>query len=148
MSYGFWLAACLTGVITAAVTLLGFDQLQGTMLTLVEREFPNETPATREDVVTAALGIIIGGGAVLVLVQTMVAMSMNAGRRAARPILVVLAAITAGYAVAVYRSSQIETRVGLVVTVSLMVIALVLMFLVRKGDWFTGKQVAQYDVYD
>lgn len=147
MSYGFWLVACLGAVVTAAVTLLEFDARQQALLTIVEREFPNEAVATRDDVATLAVAVLIGFGVVVALLQLMVSLSMHAGRRAARPVLVLLAVIGAGYVAAVYQSVPVETQIGLIVTLALTAVAIILMFSVPPGIWFTGK-AEHFDVYE
>jgi len=148
VSYWCWLTACLVGTITAAVAVLSFDQLQAGLLTLVEREFPNEATAMRDDVATAALAILVGFGVTVVLAQMMVAISMHAGRRGARPALVLLAITGGVYVAGVLGAVPLATRVGLLITAGLMAVAAILMFVPGVGRWFTGKHSNHYSLVD
>jgi len=148
VSYWCWLTACLVGTTTAAVTVLSFDQLQAGLLTMVEREFPNEATATRDEVATAALAILIGFGVTVVLAQMMVAILMHAGRRGARPALVLLAVIGGVYVVGVLGAVPLATKVGLLITAGLMAVAAILMFVPGVGRWFTGKHSNHYSLVD
>lgn len=151
VSYWLWLAACLIGVITVAATLIYFSQLQAGMLSMIERQFPRETPATREQVATAAVAILIGAGVLVVLVQMALAILLHSGRGWARFALVVFGVIGIGYGIAVVGAAPMVTKAGLGATVVLMVIAGVLMFLSRARTWFAqGHRVhsASYDNSD
>jgi len=118
------------------------------LLTLVEREFPNEATAMRDDVATAALAILVGFGVTVVLAQMMVAISMHAGRRGARPALVLLAITGGVYVAGVLGAVPLATRVGLLITAGLMAVAAILMFVPGVGRWFTGKHSNHYSLVD
>ncbi len=136
VSYWLWLAACLVGVITAAATLRYYGELQAAVLSMVDRQFPAETPAMREEVATVALAILIGGGVVLILVQMALAIVMRSGRGWARFALIVPTLVGALYSVAVFGTAPMTTRVGLLTTTTVMLIAAVLMFLTNARSWF------------
>ncbi len=147
VSYWLWLVACLVGVITAAATLRYFGELQAAILSIVEQQFPRETPGTRENVATATLAILIGAGVVVVLVQMALAMAMHSGRGWARFALILPALLVALYSVAVFGIAPMMTRAGLLTTAALMVIAAVPMFLPSVRAWFAQQRLARSGDY-
>jgi hypothetical protein len=136
VSYWTWLGACLVGVITAAATLRYYGDLQAAVLSMVDRQFPGETPAMREEVATATLAILIGGGVALILVQMALALVMRSGRGWARFALLAPALVGGLYSVAVFGTAPMATRAGLLTTTALMLIATILMFLPNARPWF------------
>ncbi|MGH3944594.1 MAG: hypothetical protein ACRDSI_06060, partial [Pseudonocardiaceae bacterium] len=147
VSYWVWLAACLVGVITAAATLRYFGELQAAILSIVEQQFPGETPGTRENVATATLAILIGAGVVVVLVQMAFAMAMHSGRGWARFVLIGPALLVALYSVAILGTAPMMTQAGLLTTTVLMVIAVVPMFLPGARAWFAQQRLARSGGY-
>ena len=143
VSYWVWLAACLVGVITAAATLRHFDELQDTFMSIVARQFPDETPATRAEVATATLAILISAGVVVILTQMALAMAMHSGRGWARFALILPALLGTLYGVAVFGTVPMTTRVGLLATTALMIIAGVPMFLPGARAWFAQRRLAR-----
>ncbi len=148
VSYWLWLGACLVGVITAAVALRYFGELQAAVLSIVERQFPRETPAMREQVATATLATLIGAGVLVVLAQLAFAIAMHAGRGWARFALVLLTLLGALYSVAASATAPTMTRAGLLTTTVLMVIAMVPMFLPGARTWFAQQRLARSGGYD
>ncbi|MGH3914502.1 MAG: hypothetical protein ACRDTC_14020 [Pseudonocardiaceae bacterium] len=148
VSYWLWLAACLMGVITVAATLIYFSELQAGMLSMIEQRFPSETPATREQVATAAVAILIGAGVLVVLVQMTLAILLHSGRGWARFALVVFGILGTGYGVVVVGAAPVVTKAGLGATVGLMVLAGVLMFLPRARTWFAQPHRVHSAGYD
>lgn len=148
VSYWLWLGACLVGVITAAVTLPYFGELQTVILSIVERQFPGEAPATREQVATTALATLIGAGVAVILVQMAFAIAMHSGRGWARFAIALLALLGALYGVAVFGTAPTVTRAGLLATTVLMVIAMVPMFLPGPRAWFAQQHLARSGGYD
>ena len=147
VSYGLWLAACLLGVITAAATLNYFDQLQADLLSLVEQEFPNEAPAKRDEVATAAVAILIGAGVLIFVVQTAFAVAMHSGRGWTRYPLVLFTFAGVAYNIVVVGAVPTVTQVGLPASTALMVIAMVLMFVPPTQAWFTQRHLARSGGY-
>ncbi|MGH3786284.1 MAG: hypothetical protein ACRDRG_06945 [Pseudonocardiaceae bacterium] len=139
VSYWLWIGACLVGVITAAATLRYFGELQAAVLPIVEQQFPDETPAKREQVATATLATLIGAGVVLVLVQMTLAIAMRSGRGWTRFALVGLTLLGALYSVAVSGAVPITTKTGLLITIALMLIATVPPFLPHARPWFDSR---------
>jgi hypothetical protein len=143
VSYWLWLVACLVGVITAAATLRYFGELQAAVLSIVEQQFPGETPATRENVATATLATLIGAGVLVVLVQMAFAMAMHSGRGWARFALVLPTLLGALYSVAVFGTAPMLTRAGLLATIALTISAVVAMFLPGARAWFARRRLAR-----
>jgi hypothetical protein len=146
-SYWLWLTACLVGVITAAATLRYFGELQAAILSIVEQQFPLETPGTHENVATATLAILIGAGVVVVLVQMAFAMAMHSGRGWARFALILPALLVALYSVAVFGIAPTMTKAGLLTTAAMMVSAAVPMFLPGARAWFAQQRLARSGGY-
>ncbi len=143
VSYWLWLGACLIGVLTATATLRYFDQLQAELLLIVEQEFPGETPATRDEVAMAAVAILIGAGVLVALAQTAFAITMYSGRGWARFVLVLLALLGWVYGLSVFSAAPTVTKVGLVTSAALMVVAVVLMFPAGARRWFAQRSLAR-----
>ncbi|MGQ0777694.1 MAG: hypothetical protein ACT4NY_25345 [Pseudonocardiales bacterium] len=148
VSYWLWLGACLVGVITVAATLIYFGELQADMLSLVEQQFPDETPQTRDQVATTAVAVLIGAGVLIVLVQMTLAIVLHSGRGWARFALVVVGLLGALYGVVVVGGAPVVTKAGLLATVVLMVIAVVLMFLPGARTWFAQRRRTQSASYE
>lgn len=148
VSHWLWLGACLIGVTTAAATLRDFGELQAAILSIVQQQFPREAPATREQVATATLAALIGAGVLVVLVQMAFAIAMHSGRGWARLGLVVLTLLGALYSIAVFGTTPTITKVGLLITTVLMVIAVVPMFLAGARTWFAQQRLARSGGYD
>ncbi|MGH3873179.1 MAG: hypothetical protein ACRDSR_17000 [Pseudonocardiaceae bacterium] len=147
VSYWLWLAACLVGVITAAVTLPYFGQFQDAVLSIVEQRFPGETPATRENTAVATVATLIGAGVALILAQMALAMAMHSGRGWARFALVLPAALSTLYSAAVFVNAPTMTRAGLLATIVLMIVATVPMFLPGSRAWFAQQRMARSGGY-
>lgn len=147
IAYWSWLGACLVGVITAVVTLVYFDQLQAGMSSIVAREFPNETPATRDEVATVAVAILIGAGALVAVVQVAFAVAMRSGRGWARLVLVLLGVLGVLYTVVTFGAAPVLTQAGMLATTALMLIAVVLMCLPVAGPWFAQQRLARSGGY-
>lgn len=147
VSYWLWLGACLVGVITAAVTLRYFGELRAVMLSIVERQFPQEAPATREKAAIATVAVLIGAGVMIVLVQLALAIVMHSGRGWARSALVLLTLLGALYGAAVFGSAPAVSQAGLVISVVLMVSAAVPMFLPGTRVWFAQRHLARSGGY-
>lgn len=148
VSYWLWLGACLVGVITAAAALVSFGQLEADMLALVEREFPGEAPATREEVATAAVAIVIGAWVLLVLAQTAFAIVMHSGRGWARFVLVLLALVGALYGAVILGAAPAVAKAGLLANTVLLVIAALLMFFPAVRPWFAQRRLARSGGYE
>ncbi len=147
VSSWLWLGACLLAVITAAAALFSFDQLHAEMLSIVEQQFPAESPGTRDQVTTAALAVLVGTGVLIALVQMVLALVLSSGRGWARPVLVLLAVLGALYGVSVFGVAPVVARAGLLVTGAVMLIAMVLMFAPGTRPWLGQQRLARSGGY-
>jgi hypothetical protein len=134
-SVRLWLAAFAAVTVTAALALLNFDSLHGDLLADVVREFPDETPATRERAAAAALLILIGSGLLIGLLQLGFALAMSSRRRSARLALVPLWLLGAIHTLVVFGTVPSPVLLGLPVAAGLCAIAAVAMFLPASSAW-------------
>jgi hypothetical protein len=142
-----WFAAGLAGIITAAATLRYFGELHAMMLSIVDRQFPQETPVTRDRAATATVATLIGAGILISLIQLAFAVAMRSGRSWARFALVGLSIVGALYCAAVFGTAPQLSRFGLLATIALMVIAAVPMFLPGSQRWFAQQHIARPQNY-
>lgn len=140
VSFWLWIGACVIGLITALVTLRYFSEFRATILAMVERQFPQETPATRDKAAIATVATLIGAGVLIILVQTALAVAMRSGRSWTRFALAGMSLFGALYSVAVFGGAPLISRVGLLASIALMVSAMVLMFLPAARTWFAYRR--------
>lgn len=143
VAYWLWFAACVVGMISAVATMRYFSELHATVLSIVSRQFPQETPGTRDRAATGTVATLIGTGVVIVAVQMALAVAMRSGRGWARFALVGLTVIGAVYGGSVFGSAPTICRVGLLTGIALMVVAVVPMFLPGARRWFAQRRVAR-----
>lgn len=147
VAWWLWFAAGLAGIITAAATLRYFGELHAMMLSIVDRQFPQETPVTRDRAATATVATLIGAGVLISLIQLAFAVAMRSGRSWARFALVGLSIVGALYCAAVFGTAPQLSRVGLLASIALMVIAAVPMFLPGAQRWFAQQHIARPQNY-
>lgn len=94
---GLWLVAVAIGAVSVALTLVDLEQVRAAILADVTRQLPGEAAGTRDRVAAAVLGIVIGGGALIMLLQLTFALGLRAGKRWARVALVLIGLIGVGY---------------------------------------------------
>lgn len=143
LSYWLWFGACVLGMITTVATLRYFSELQTLVLVIVEQQYPLETAATREKAAWATVATVIGAGALIILVQLLLALAMRSGRGWARFALVGFIVLGALYGVAVLGAAPAISRAGLLASTAMMVIASVPMFLPGTRPWFAHRRVAR-----
>jgi hypothetical protein len=143
VSYWLWVAACLAGLITAGVTLRYFSELRGVVLAIVEHQYPLETSATREKAAVTTVATLIGAGALIAVVQLVLAVTMRSGRGWARFMLIGLTILGALYSVAVFSAAPTISQVGMLAGTALMVIAWVPMFLPGTRAWFAHRRAVR-----
>lgn len=142
LSSWLWLAAGLVGLVTAIATLRHFGELEALVLAFMEQHYPLETPATREKVALAAVATLIGGGALIALLQMTLALTMRSGRGWARFALIGLTMCGALY-VRVFGAAPAITQAGLLATAALIVIASTPMFLTGNRSWFAHRRLVR-----
>lgn len=143
LSHWLWLAAGVVGMITAIATLRYFGELKGVVLTILEQQYPLETPPTRDKVAGATVATLIGAGALIALIQMALAFTMRSGRGWARFALIAFTVCAALYGFKVFGAAPPITRAGLLATAALMVIASAPMFLPGNRPWFAHRRLAR-----
>jgi uncharacterized membrane protein len=143
LSYWLWFGACVFGMITTVATLRYFGELQTIVLTIIEQQYPLETAVTREKAAWATVATLIGAGALIILVQLLLALAMRSGRGWARFTLVGFTVLGALYGVVVLGAAPTISRAGLLASIAMMVIASVPMFLPATRPWFARRRIAR-----
>lgn len=128
--------ACAAGVVLAVADL---DQVRAALSADVVRQFPNESLETWDRVVTAALAVIVGVGAVIPLLQLGFALAMRSRRRWARMVLIVVGLLEAGHVVIALGALPRPALVGLGSAVGLAVVATFAMFLPASNKWLSSR---------
>jgi hypothetical protein len=141
IAVGLWLAAVVLGAASTVLVLLDLQQLHGDLLAQVMQQFPNEAAATQQRVANIALAVLVGSGGLVVLVELVCAIAMNARRRLARLALVALWLL--GVVQNVFMAGVVTGPVltGLVTATGLATIAIVAMFLPPSNAWMAGRGV-------
>ena len=142
-----WFAAGLAGIITAAVTLRYFSELHTMMLSIVDRQFPQETSVTRDRAAIATVATLISAGVLISLIQVALAVLMRSGRGWTRFALVGLTILGALYCAAVFGSAPQLSRVGLLASIALMIIAAIPTFRPDAGKWFAQPRIIRPPTY-
>jgi hypothetical protein len=132
-----WLTAAVAGLATIGLTLAELDQARDTILTEVTRRFPNESPATRDRVGSAALLVIVAGGALISLLQLGFGLALRSRRRAARIALTLVWLIGLGHSLVAAAAVPQPALVG--ATAAAAFAGLVWMFLPASNAWFAGR---------
>lgn len=148
LSYWLWFGACVIGMITTVATLRYFSELQTLVLAIIERQYPLETPATREKAAWATVATLIGAGALITLIQLMLALAMRSGRGWARFALIGLTVLGALYGVTVFGAAPTISRAGLLASTAVMAVASVPMLLPGTRPWFAHRLVDRSSGYD
>jgi len=128
-----WLAAVAIGTAGLVLTLVDLDQVRAAVLADVTGQLPNELPSTRDRVAAAVLGVIIGGGAVIVLLQLGFTLAMAKRRRWARVALVLIGLIAVGYDLGAVGAVPLPVLIGLAAAAALA--GTVAMFLPAANVW-------------
>ena len=136
VAHGFWMLSCLAGVITAALSLRHFDEYRAVLLAITQRDYPTETAATQEQVATAAVGVLLGAGVLVVVLQMVFSLAMRSGRNWARFVLVLIGGVGLFYAFLVVNSVSFDIKVGIGAAAGLAVVGVLAMFLPGTGKWF------------
>ena len=136
VAHGFWMLSCLAGVITAVLSLRHFDEYKAALLAITRRDYPTETAATQEQVATAAIGVLLGAGVLVVALQMVFSLAMRSGRNWARFVLVLIGGVGLFYAFLVVNSVSSDIKVGIGAAAGLAVVGVLAMFLPGTGKWF------------
>ena len=136
VAHGFWMLSCLAGVITAVLSLRHFDEYKAALLAITQRDYPTETAATQEQVATAGVGVLLGAGMLVVVLQLVFSLAMRSGRNWARIVLVLVGVLGLFYAFLVVNSVSSDIKVGIGAAAGLAVVGVLAMFLPGTGKWF------------
>jgi len=132
-----WLTAAVAGLATIGLTLAELDQVRETIVTEVTRRFPNESPATKDRVGSAALGVIVAGGALISLLQAGFGLALRSRRRAFRVALVLVWLISLGHGLVAAAAVPQPALVGAAAAAAFA--GLVWMFLPTSNQWFASR---------
>lgn len=139
VSWALWLVAAVAGLVAVVGPLLGLGDFQADLRAVVERDYPTETPVTRDRVVTLATTVLIGGGILLASLEAGFAAAMRSGHGGARIVLVLVFVPVVLHALLLLSVAPPVTAAGLVVGIALALVAAVLMFLPDAGAWFARR---------
>jgi low temperature requirement protein LtrA len=128
--------SCLAGVITAVLSLRHFDEYKAALLAITQRDYPTETAATQEQVATAGVGVLLGAGMLVVVLQLVFSLAMRSGRNWARFVLVLIGGVGLFYAFLVVNSVSFDIKVSIGAAAGLAVVGVLAMFLPGTGKWF------------
>lgn len=137
---GLWFGAAVTGLVAALLMLLGLDTLQAMIRTIVERDFVDEAPATRDQVVVVAANVLIGGVVLVSLLQMASAAGMRSGRSGARVGLVALLVVSVVLVLLALGVVSMPTAAALLLVVALGAVGSVAMYLPAANLWFATRR--------
>jgi hypothetical protein len=144
VSVVLWLGAVLVAATAGVLVVLQLEVLRADLLAQSQAQFPTETAATVERVVTAALAVLLGSWAAIELLVLLFAL-MLAGRRrvakAARLALVLLWLVQVVHGAVVLGVAPMPVPVLLVVTQMVGLAAIVVMFLPASNTWLARRGV-------
>ncbi|HEV8559804.1 MAG TPA: hypothetical protein VGR06_25990 [Actinophytocola sp.] len=132
-----WLTAAVAGLATIGLTVAELDQVRETILAEVTRRFPNESPATQDRVGSAALLVIVAGGALISLLQLTFGLAVRSRRRGTRVALVLVWLISLGHSLVAAAAVPQPALVGAAAAAAFA--GLVWMFLPVSNTWFANR---------
>jgi len=131
-----WLASIAVGAAGIGLMLVDLDNVRANLLADVARQLPTELPSTWERVTAAALAVITGGGAVILLLQLGFALAMRNGHRWARIALIPTGLAGLGHALIAAGALPRPALAG--IPAALAVAGAITMFLPASNVWFNG----------
>lgn len=140
VSYALWLGAAAAGLAAVLMLLLDLDGLEAALHAIVERDYPDEDPATRDRVVSVVAAILVGSGVTVALGEAAAAVAMGSGRGWARFVLAVLLALSVVDVLLSVEVASGTSRIVLAVSVALAAVAAVLMYLPAANLWFAARR--------
>ena len=135
LSSVLWTAAAVALLVGVLLPVLGVGDLWADVAAVVQRDFPNESPATRDRAVAVVSAALVGSGVLLALMTGGAAAALRSGRRGARVLLALLLPVVAVHALLVLSVAPVLSAVLLGVGVALGLVAGVLMFLPDATKW-------------
>ncbi|HVL83269.1 MAG TPA: hypothetical protein VM367_03110 [Pseudonocardia sp.] len=140
VSFVLWLGAAGAGLLASVLMVLGLDTVEASLQTVLLRDFPAESAATRDRVTALTSAVLIGGGALIAAGQAGFAGALYAGRGGARFALVLLAVLAVVHTLLAVGVAPLAAAAVLPVGVGLAAAAAVAMLLPGTYRWFTLKQ--------
>lgn len=135
-----WLVAAALVLVAAVLMLVDLDGLRTAVRAVADRDFPGETPATRDRAVALALAVLVGAAGLLgLLTAAVAARPLRAGSGGSRFGLTVL---LGGVVVLVLLSLEVVpalVRVPLLLAVACGAVATVLQWLPAANRWFASR---------
>ncbi|GLZ29508.1 hypothetical protein Lesp02_16980 [Lentzea sp. NBRC 105346] len=131
-----WIGAVALQILTTALVLLGAGELKTELMAQVAQAFPGQSLGNRTRVVYAALLLLLGSGVLISLLELALVPSVR--KRWARISLVLLAFFGTLHALLVFGSLSSPFLAGLLVSASVAVGAVVMMYLPASRAWFSG----------
>lgn len=135
-----WCAAAALGALGTLLVLLRADTVAAAVTAVFDHDYPAETAATRERVITLVSLVLVGGGALIATTQAGAALALRVGRGAARFWLVLLAVAAGAHTLLAAGVAGAATAAVLAAGVLLGLVATVVMLLPGTYRWFELKQ--------
>ena len=85
---------------------------------------------------TAAIGVLLGAGVLVVALQLVFSLAMRSGLNWARIVLVLVGGMGLFYAFLLVNSVSFDIKVGIAAAACLAVVGVLAMFLPGTGEWF------------
>ncbi|MCO1658299.1 hypothetical protein [Pseudonocardia humida] len=130
-----WLVAAGALLLAVVLPLVGVGDLWADVTATVARDFPNESPTTRDRAVAALTAGLVGSGVLLALLEGGAAAALRSGRSGARILLALLLALTAVHGLVMIGFATPLSSAMLGAGVALGLVAAVLMFLPGTTAW-------------
>jgi hypothetical protein len=132
-----WGGAAVALLAAVLLPLLGVGDLWGDVTAVVARDFPNESPATRDRAVAAFTAGLVGGGVLLALLAGGAAAALRSGRPGARILLALLFPLMVVHGLVMIGVATPLSTALLGAEVALALMGGVLMFLPGTTAWLT-----------
>ncbi|WP_146231535.1 hypothetical protein [Lentzea atacamensis] len=133
-----WTIAAVVQLASSALALMDGQHLLADLVAEVAQGFPAEAAATRERVAVAVLGLLLGTGPLLALLELGCVIALNRGKRWARVLLALLAGGAVVHAMIAVGGLRSAYLVGLVVASGIAVLAVIVSFQPAARVWFGG----------
>ena len=130
-----WIVGAGMLLVAVVLPMVGVGDLWTDVAALVNRDFPNELPATRDRVTALVTLTLVGSGVLLALVAAGAAAAMRGGRPFARILLALLIPLVGLHALLMVGVAPAPSVVLLGANLTLGLVAGVLMFLPGMSRW-------------
>lgn len=132
VSFWLWFAGAALAVVAVTLAVTRLAEMHAEFVSEARANDPTATADTIENVADLSVLVVVGGGVLLGVAGVLFAAAMRGGRRWARPTLVLVVVLAAGWAVLV-----VEPVGPLVVAcAAVLLVAAVCMYLPGSKSWF------------